>query len=100
LILIEFRGLHEAATEERARNFATLFPERSSYYERMGPAPPAIAKLRGEFRWHLLIKNFKKQDPNGDKIRRLITGALDEYQKRYASPHVKVIVDVDVQGVA
>lgn len=98
LILIEFRGLHEAATEDHAKKFATLFPERATYYERMGPAPPAIAKLRGEFRWHLLIKNFKKQDPNGEKIRQLITGALDEYQKRFASPHVKVTVDVDVQG--
>ena len=99
LILIEFRGLHEAATEERAKQFATLFPPRASFYERMGPAPPAIAKLRSEFRWHLLIKDYKKQDPNGEKIRRLITGALDEYQKRFASPHVKVVVDVDVQGV-
>ncbi len=99
LILIEFRGLHEAATKQRAEEFATLFPEHASFYERMGPAPPAIAKLRGEFRWHLIIKNFKKQDPNGEKIRRLITGALDEYQKRFASQHVKVVVDVDVQGV-
>src|SRR5579883_2458634 len=94
LILIEFRGLHEAATKERAERFATLFPERGSFYERIGPAPPTIAKLRGEFRWHLLIKDFKTHDPNGEKIRRLITGALDEYQKRFASPHVKVIVDV------
>ncbi len=99
LILIEFRGLHEAATKEHALKFATLFPERASFYERMGPAPPAIAKLRGEFRWHLIIKDFKKQDPNGEKIRRLITGAIDEYQKRFASPHVKVTVDVDVQGI-
>ncbi len=99
LLLIEFRGLHETATEEHAKKFATLFPERASFYDRMGPAPPAIAKLRGEFRWHLLIKDFKKQDPNGEKIRRLITGALDEYQKRFASPHVKITVDVDVQGI-
>jgi primosomal protein N' (replication factor Y) (superfamily II helicase) len=99
LILIEFRGLHETATKEHAEKFATLFPERATYYERMGPAPPAIAKLRGEFRWHLIIKDLKKQDPNGEKIRRLITGALDEYQKRFASPHVKVTVDVDVQGI-
>ncbi len=99
LILIEFRGLHETATQEHAEKFATLFPQRAVFYERMGPAPPAIAKLCGEFRWHLLIKDFKKQDPNGEKIRRLITGALDEYQKRFASPHVKITVDVDVQGI-
>jgi primosomal protein N' (replication factor Y) (superfamily II helicase) len=99
LILIEFRGLHERAVEERAHAFATLFPERSSFYERIGPSPPAIAKLRNEFRWHLLMKDFKKHDPNGDKIRRLIMGALEQYQKRFASPAVKIIVDVDVQGV-
>ena len=99
LILIEFRGLHEAAVKQRAEEFATLFPEHASFYERMGPAPPAIAKLRGEFRWHLIIKDFKKQDPNGEKIRRLLTGALDEYQKRFASPHVKLAIDVDVQGI-
>jgi primosomal protein N' (replication factor Y) len=99
LVLIEFRGLHEGAVERCAEAFATLFPERASFYERIGPAPPAIAKLRNEFRWHLLIKDFKKQDPNGEKIRRLITGALEQYQKRFASPAVKVTVDVDVQGV-
>ncbi len=99
LILIEFRGLHEDAVRQRAEQFATLFPEKASYYERLGPTPPTIAKLRGEYRWHLLIKDFKLHDPNGDKIRRLISGALEAYQKRFASPHVRVTVDVDVQGV-
>jgi primosomal protein N' (replication factor Y) len=65
----------------------------------MGPAPPTIAKLRNEYRWHLLLKDYKHQDPSGEKVRRLITGALEQYQKRYASPTVKVTVDVDVQGV-
>ncbi len=99
LILIEFRGLHEAVVKQRAEQFATLFPEKGSFYERLGPTPPLISKLRGEFRWHLLIKDSKKQDPNGEMIRRLISGALEAYQMRFASPHVRVTVDVDVQGV-
>jgi primosomal protein N' (replication factor Y) len=106
LILIEFRGLHENIVQQCATRFASLFPERASFYERLGPAPPSIPKLRGEYRWHLLIKDMKHQksgsggsDPNGDKIRRLLMGALDQYQSRFASPHVKVTVDVDVQGV-
>jgi hypothetical protein len=47
----------------------------------------------------VLLKNYKKSDPNGEKIRRLITGAIDQYQARFATPHVKLTVDVDVQGV-
>lgn len=99
LILIEFRGLHENAVQEKAEAFASLFPERATFYERIGPAPPSIAKLRNEYRWHILIKDFKASDASGEKVRRLITGALEQYQKRYASPAVKVTVDVDVQGV-
>lgn len=98
-ILIEFKGLHEQAVKERADAFASLFPERASFYERIGPAAPSIPKLRNEFRWHVLLKNYKKLDPSGEKIRRLITGAIEQYQKRYASQNVKLTVDVDVQGV-
>jgi primosomal protein N' (replication factor Y) len=100
LILIEFRGEKEAEVRDRAEKFATLMPERATYYERIGPAPPAIGRLRGEYRWHLLIKDFKSHDPSGERIRRLIMGALELYQKRFATRDVKVIVDVDVQGVA
>jgi primosomal protein N' (replication factor Y) len=100
LILIEFRGEQEAEVESQAMKFASLLPERASFYERIGPAAPAIAKLRGQYRWHLLIKNLKSEDPTGERIRRQITGALELYQKRFASRAVSVIVDVDVQGVS
>jgi primosomal protein N' (replication factor Y) len=100
LILVEFRGLHESQVEERANAFASLFPPRASFYERIGPAPAAIAKLRNEYRFHLLIKDSKQHDPSGEKMRRILTGAIDQYQTRFASPQVKIIVDVDVQGVA
>ncbi len=100
LILIEFRGLNENTVKERAEAFASLFPEHASFYERIGPAPPMIAKLRNEYRYHVLLKDFKKQDPSGEKIRRLITGAIEQYQKRFASQAVKLIVDVDVQSTS
>lgn len=98
-ILVEFRGLHEQAVKEKAAAFASLFPEKASFYERIGPASPSIPKLRNEYRWHVLLKDHKKLDLSGEKIRRLLTGAVEQYQKRYASPAVKLTIDVDVQGV-
>jgi primosomal protein N' (replication factor Y) len=100
LILVEFRGLHEAQVEQRANAFAGLFPNKATFYERIGPAPATIAKLRNEYRFHILIKDLKQQDPSGEKIRRILAGAIEQYQKRFASPQVKLVVDVDVQGVA
>lgn len=100
LILVEFRGLHEAQVEQRAHGFASLFPSKATFYERIGPAPATIAKLRNEYRFHLLIKDIKQQDPSGEKIRRILAGAIEQYQSRMATPHVKLTIDVDVQGVA
>lgn len=99
LILIEFKGKSEQSVRERAFAFATLFPASASYYERLGPSEPVLKKLRGEYRWHILIKNYRDKDASGEKMRRMIAGALEQYQSRFATTAVKVTVDVDVQGV-
>lgn len=99
LVLIEFKGKKEETVRDRAFQFANLFPVKGSFYERLGPSEPTIKKLRNEYRWHLLIKNFRHNDGSGEKLRRLISGALELYQQRHATTAVRVTVDVDVQGV-
>ena len=99
IILVEFRGANESSVKEKARAFTTLIPQAESYYTILGPAEPAIKKLRGEFRQHLVFKNLKTEDAGGDKMRRLLSGAMEQYQKRFASRAVTVTIDVDVQGV-
>lgn len=100
LVLLEFRGESETLVRSQAERFATLFPEHASFYERIGPAAPAIAKLRGDYRYHIIIKDLKSQDPNGDRLRRLLTGAIEQYQKRFADRKVKLIVDVDAHSLS
>ncbi|MDP4228900.1 MAG: primosomal protein N' [Bacteroidota bacterium] len=99
LVLVEFRGKREQSVREAAFGFGTLLPKTGSFYELLGPAEAAIKKLRNEYRWHLLIKDKRSSDPGGEKIRRLLAGAIELYQKRYANAAVTVTVDVDVQGV-
>lgn len=99
LILIEFRGVSMSAVAEKARAFSTLIPKQASYYQLLGPAEPAIKKLRGEFRFHLLMKNIRSQDPGGEKMRRLLATVMEQYQDRFSSRAVAVTIDVDVQGV-
>ncbi|MBS1904783.1 MAG: primosomal protein N' [Bacteroidetes bacterium] len=99
LILVEFRGENAQTVAEKARAFTSLVPAQSNYYQLLGPVPPPIARLRGEFRQHLLIKDIRAFDPGGEKIRRMLAGALELYQERFATRSVSVTVDVDVQGV-
>jgi len=99
LILVEFRGAKESDVHAASLAFATLMPRKSSYHEMLGPTTPEIKKLRNEFRWHIIIKNFKSEDASGQKMRRLITGALEQFHNRFAKTAVKLTVDVDVQGL-
>ena len=99
LVLIEFRGKKEESVRKAALAFATLLPKEGSFYELLGPSEPAIKKLRNEYRWHILFKDNKVSDPSGEKLRRLLMGSLELFQKRYANAAVSVTIDVDVQGV-
>jgi len=99
LILIEFRGKTEQSVRQCAFSFHSLLPQKGSFYELIGPSEPVIKKLRNEYRWHILFKDMRANDPSGEKMRRLLMGALELYQKRFANAAVKVTIDVDVQGV-
>jgi primosomal protein N' (replication factor Y) (superfamily II helicase) len=99
LILVEFRGANPTLVSEKAKAFTSLLPTGVQYYQLLGPTQPAIGKLRGEFRQHLVIKDIRAYDPGGEKIRRLLSTALETYQERFAASTVTVRVDVDVQGV-
>ncbi len=59
--------------------------------EIVGPAPAFISKMRGQFRWHILLKG--KEPKN---ICRLIDGALKQLRGRSA---VTITVDVDPIGL-
>ncbi len=99
LVLIEFRGETEQSVRQCTFAFVTLLPKTGSFYELLGPTEPVIKKLRNEYRWHIIIKDIRANDASGEKIRRLLMGAMEQYQKRFANAAVKVTIDVDVQGV-
>jgi primosomal protein N' (replication factor Y) len=52
----------------------------------LGPAPQALARLRGRHRWHVLLKGA-----SGAALRHIAAAALAQP----AHPGVRVIADVD-----
>ncbi len=54
----------------------------------LGPAPQAIGRLRGRFRWHLLLKA-----PQGTGLREVAAAVLGDVDGALKS--VRVIADVD-----
>ena len=52
------RGKDEQKTYRKCNEIATLLHEKFSktYIDLLGPAPMPFYKIRGQFRWHVLLK--------------------------------------------
>lgn len=87
LVVVIARGADDAATEKAiALLAAELRSQRRAPFALLGPAPAPLRRLRGHFRWQLLLKTGRIRET----LRRL-EGALT----RKASGAVRFNVDVD-----
>jgi primosomal protein N' (replication factor Y) len=68
--------------------------------EILGPAPAVISKLRGLFRFHLLVRTRRADDPAGNHLHKAVRTALTQYRQEKSEPGVDIEVDVDPQSVS
>jgi primosomal protein N' (replication factor Y) len=93
LISVEFRGTKEDAVQNAAIRFAKRIPKGTTY-RTVGPAPAPISRLKGEFRYRLLIKWDRFQDPSGKEVHTALRQALEDFG-RFRQRGLKITVDVD-----
>jgi primosomal protein N' (replication factor Y) len=56
----------------------------------LGPAPQALARLRGKYRWHLLLKGA-----SAPKLRTVLLAGLEWAESKARPSTVRIVVDVD-----
>jgi len=85
-VLVE--GKREEAVVTKARELGDLLRRRlpDSGAELLGPVPAPIAQLRGEFRWHLLLKASRADT---------IHSVLEPVRSEVGHRRVSVTIDVD-----
>jgi len=101
LVLIEFKGRQEREVLRHAEKFADLLTKPNRHFLALGPAPAVITKLRGWFRYHIVIKGLKAVDPSGKQLHDSIRRASESYNSSALgkSKSVKLLVDVDPVGM-
>lgn len=101
LVLIEFKGKQENEVLRQASQFAELLKQHSRHFITLGPAEAVIARLRGFFRCHIVIKDLKQADPSGTYLHQALRKALDSFRGSGAgkSKSVQLILDVDPVGM-
>jgi primosomal protein N' (replication factor Y) (superfamily II helicase) len=97
LVLVETRGENEDAVRVAAERIAGALKNTPGPFEVLGPTPAVISKIKKRFRWHLLLRAPKKDDPSGSLTRSRLQGALSSITLPPA--RVQVIVDVDPIGM-
>lgn len=97
-VMIEFSGKDEEVVNAQAQHFAYFIPHEHKAFTRLGPAPPSIARLRGQYRRIVVVKNHREHDPSGRIMRHALLHAHQLYNQKYPSSAVKITIDVDAAG--
>ena len=100
LVLIEFKGEDEKMVQHTAEKFSEELRRTSPRTTILGPAAAVISKIKNNFRWHVVVKAIKTDDPNATLVRSAIARVVQNLSAT-SSHHrdVRIIVDVDPQGI-
>jgi primosomal protein N' (replication factor Y) len=97
LVLIEFRGKNENTVKSCAVQFASLVQSQNGTLQMLGPSPAVIGKIKQDYRWHILLKSSKSQDPAAAHLRRALVESTRRFEQTRKGD-VRVIIDVDPVG--
>ncbi|MFO7526167.1 MAG: primosomal protein N', partial [Ignavibacteriaceae bacterium] len=63
------------------------------------PHSAMIARLKGQYRYQILIKSTKENDPGGAVLRKAILDSFVEFNRKSRNRDVRLIYDVDPQSI-
>lgn len=79
-----------------------FYREVSSYKKYLtitSPSAAIIARLKGEYRYQIIIKSSRLNDPGGAILRKAISNSFMNYNRRTKFNDVKIIFDIDPQSI-
>lgn len=88
---------------EKAKGAVTGFYNELKRYSKWlkisSPTPAIISRLKGQYRYQILIKSPKETDPGGKNLRKAILDSLVEFNRKSRYKDVHLIYDVDPQSI-
>lgn len=94
-VLIEFYGKEENLVSNYASAFYGLLPKNEEYAEILGPILPALSKMNNYHRRIIIIKNIKKFDKSGVKLRKMLRSSLLDFKLNISQTGVMMKIDID-----
>jgi len=98
LVLVETKGENEDHVREEAERFARALKSTGLRASLLGPAPAVIGKIDRKYRWHLILKCLKEEDPSLAAVREALHAAARQTEQKRRRD-VRLTVDVDPAGL-
>ena len=99
LALIELKDEYENKAQNAAGDFYKFLKKYCAGLDIIPPTPAVIAKIKSQYRFHILIKSSRKTDISGKRLRAAVLNSFIEFNQRSRFKEVKVIIDIDPQNV-
>jgi primosomal protein N' (replication factor Y) len=97
--LIEIKSLSDSQAKNAITHFYNLLLKSKRSVIIFPPCEAVIAKLKGYYRYQILLKSSREKDLSGANLRFTIQNALAEYNKNPRFQDCRIIIDIDPQNV-
>ncbi|MFA6541970.1 MAG: primosomal protein N', partial [Bacteroidota bacterium] len=99
IILIEIKGQSENKVQTAAEQVGKSLQSKLRNATMLGPAPAALAKIKNDYRWQIIVKVDKDKDRNAAHAREVITSIVQQAQQSSQNAGSKIFIDVDPAGI-
>jgi primosomal protein N' (replication factor Y) len=99
IALIETKDQSEEKAKGAINDFHVELKKFGKWLDISKPSPAIIARLKGNYRFHILIKSSKEKDPGGGILRKAILDSFVEFNRKSRYRDIRLFYDVDPQSV-
>ncbi|GAB6282153.1 MAG: primosomal protein N' [Ignavibacterium sp.] len=99
LALIETSDKDDTKAKGAIIDFYREISLYKDYINITSPSSAIIAKLKGEYRYQIILKSSKIKDPGGSILRKAISDSFVKYNRKTKYSDVKIFFDIDPQSI-
>jgi len=99
ICLIETKDPEEEKAKGAINDFHNELLAYRKWLKISDPTVAIIARLKGNYRFHILVKSSKVVDPGGAILRKAILNSFIEFNRKSRFREIKLIYDVDPQSI-
>jgi primosomal protein N' (replication factor Y) (superfamily II helicase) len=97
--LVEVKDEREEHARGAINDFFNCLKQYQTSLKMTPPNEAVIFKIKGQYRFQILIKSLRRFDPAGKILRNAIVNSFIEFNQKSRYREIKIIIDIDPQSI-